>query len=136
MPNIVTYSDLPYTEYPAREDTHHRMTDVDANTIQYVKSFEFYYIQGDYSSCKDLLINHPELVNCMFNADKYNWMRDAIIAIERNYTDTIEADLSDIRTFIEMSLDGDFSWKFNLDYEVSDTFIDNQTEQISEEGEE
>ena len=45
-------------------------------------------------TAKSILDNNEELANCLFNADKYNWMRDAIIAMERYY-------LNDVQTMVE-----------------------------------
>lgn len=125
-----TYSDLAYTNYPVREDTHHRMTDVSASTVEYVKLFEYYYNQNDFARCKELLINHPELTNCMFDADKYNQLRDAVIALERYYLDSVESNLSNIKEYINMTLNNDLSQKFNINYEVSNNFINNWQRQL------
>lgn len=45
-------------------------------------------------TARTILDNNEELANCLFNADKYNWMRDAIIAMERYY-------LNDVQTMVE-----------------------------------
>lgn len=45
-------------------------------------------------TARTILDSNEELANCLFNADKYNWMRDAIIAMERYY-------LNDVQTMVE-----------------------------------
>ena len=72
----------------------------------------------------------------MFDAEKFNWMRDAIIALQRYYINNVNINLSEVKNYINMTVNGNLSWKFNINYEVSDQFIENWTEQTSEKSEE
>lgn len=47
-------------------------------------------------TAKAILDSSEELANCLFNADKYNWMRDAIIAMERYYINDVSTMIEDI----------------------------------------
>ena len=92
-PKTETYIDLPLTNFPVSEDTPIRMNDVDAVLMPVVLQYNQYYAAGNLAACNTLLSNNPNLVKCLFNADKYNWLRDAVIAIQRYY-------LEDVQTFI------------------------------------
>ena len=92
-PKTETYIDLPLTNFPVSEDTPIRMSDVDAVLMPVVLQYNQYYAAGNLAACNTLLSNNPNLVKCLFNADKYNWLRDAVIAVQRYY-------LEDVQTFI------------------------------------
>ena len=47
-------------------------------------------------TAKSILDSNEELANCLFNADKYNWMRDAIMAMERYYINDVQTVITDI----------------------------------------
>ena len=36
------------------------------------------------------------MAKCLFNADKYNWMRDAVIAMERYYINDVQTMIRDV----------------------------------------
>ena len=77
------YEDLPLTNFPVAEDTHARMTDVTGALLPLVLQYNEYYNSGNLTDASQLLKNNPALSDCMFNADKYNQLRDALIAMQR-----------------------------------------------------
>ena len=84
IPNVVnTYEDLPLTNFPVAEDTHARMTDVTGALLPLVLQYNEYYNSGNLTDAAQLLKDNPTLSDCMFNADKYNQLRDALIAMQR-----------------------------------------------------
>lgn len=92
-PKTDKYIDLPLTEFPVKEDTVIRMQDINAVQMPLVKQYNEYFAAGNKAACDTLLSNNPEVLSCFFNADKFNWARDAIIALQRYY-------LEDVVTFI------------------------------------
>ena len=82
-PKSENYVDLPLTNFPIKEDTMKRMTDVNAVLMPVVRQYNTYFADGNLAACNDLLKNNPDVLDCFFNADKWNWTRDAIIAIQR-----------------------------------------------------
>lgn len=77
-----TYVDKPLTNFPVSEDIFERMMDVSITLFPLVKEYNEYYSAGNLSACHTLLANNPELQSCLFNAEKYNKLRDAVLAIE------------------------------------------------------
>lgn len=78
-----SYTDLPLTQFPASEDDWDRMSDVSASMVSLVQDYNKLYNDGRFSDAKKLLDNNEDLLRCFFNADKYNQLRDATIAMQR-----------------------------------------------------
>lgn len=89
-PMSETYIDKPFTSFPVSEDTFDRMMDVTINLMPLVQQYNTYYASGNLSACNQLLSNNPELQNCLFNAKKYNQLRDAVLAIEEYFLTQID----------------------------------------------
>ncbi len=77
------YVDTPLTNFPVGEDTLNRMSDVNAITLPLVKQYETYLANDNINAANQLLAANPSLNECLFNATKFNTIRDAIIAMER-----------------------------------------------------
>lgn len=77
------YEDTPLTNFPVGEDSFSRMTDITISLIPLVIEYNRYYQAGDITSAANLLKNNPDLEACLFNADKFNQFRDALIAMQR-----------------------------------------------------
>ena len=87
------YTDLPHTIFPQAADDeagHPLMSDISGNLFNAAKSYSNAIAQGDAFGAQNILQQYPELLNTMFTADKYNWMRDAIIATQRYYTSDVQ----------------------------------------------
>ena len=78
-----SYTDLPLTQFPASEDDWDRMSDVSASMVSLVQDYNKLYNDGRFSDAKKLLDNNEDLLRCFLNADKYNQLRDATIAMQR-----------------------------------------------------
>lgn len=92
-PATETYEDLPLTKFPVEEDTYGRMMDVSVTLMPLVQQYNAYFASGDYGKASQIIEANPDLLDCFFNADKWNKLRDAILAIERYY-------LEDVQTFL------------------------------------
>ena len=75
--------DTPLTNFPVGEDTFPRMSDVSVTLLPLVLQYNNYYQNGQLSLAQQLLLENPELDACLHNADKWNMIRDAIIAMQR-----------------------------------------------------
>ena len=90
------YTDLPHTLFPQASDDeagHPLMSDISGNLFAAAKEYSTKIAQGDALGAQTVLQNNPGLVDTMFTAEKYNWMRDAIVATQRYYA-------SDVRSMI------------------------------------
>lgn len=74
------------------------MTDVTSNPTLLTKANQYSSAvsSNNASGAQAVLDSYPELANVIFNADKYNWMRDAILAIQKYYKDDVQAMIEDI----------------------------------------
>lgn len=90
------YTEYPHTQFPAAKDdeaNHPLMSDVSSDTLALATQYQNYVAAGNATSANALLAENPKLAASIFNADKYNWMRDAIFAIQKYY-------LEDVRDYI------------------------------------
>lgn len=88
------YTDLDLTNFPVSEDNWARMSDISASLIAAEKQYQALWEAGNISGANALLDSNEGLRNAIFNADKWNKIRDGIIALQRFY-------LNDIQSYIE-----------------------------------
>lgn len=91
---MATYEDTPLTNFPDAEDNWARMSDITATLLPVALQYNTLWENGQIDEANALLDANPNLLNTIFNADKWNKLRDAVIAIERYY-------LNDVTEFIE-----------------------------------
>ena len=103
-----TYTDLPETQFPDKVDDLSRMSDLSTSDLTLVNQYYTYYNAGNLAAAAQLLIDNPTLMNKIFNAAKFNILRDALIALQRYYK-------SDVQTYID-------STRESLQDEI-DTFV-------------
>lgn len=95
------YEDLAHTLFPEATDDeagHPLMNDVTQSPtlLQAANQYNTAIMSNNNVTAKSILDNNEELANCLFNADKYNWMRDAIIAMERYYINDVQTMIEDV----------------------------------------
>lgn len=93
------YTDLPHTIFPQAADDeagHPLMQDISGNLFNAAKSYSAAISQGNAFGAQSVLEQNPDLINTMFTADKYNWMRDAIIATQRYYVSDVQDMITEI----------------------------------------
>ena len=83
-----TYPSYPGTNYPDSIDTFSKIVDVTIGTLPYAILYQNYFEKGDLESAAKILTEHPELEQCLMNADKFNKLIDAIKAIESDHNST------------------------------------------------
>lgn len=89
-----TYTDLTETQFPDKVDDLSRMSDLTVSDVALVNQYYTYYNAGNLAAAAQLLIDNPTLMNKIFNAAKFNILRDALIALQRYYK-------SDVQTYID-----------------------------------
>lgn len=89
------YIDTPLTNFPVSEDVWNRMMDVTSSLMPLVTQYNEYFKQGNITACNALVESNPGLKDCFFNAEKFNWMRDAIIAVQRYFLEDVEQFIKD-----------------------------------------
>lgn len=90
--------DTPLTNFPVGEDTFPRMSDVSVTLLPLVLQYNNYYQNGQLALAQQLLAANPELDACLHNAEKWNMIRDAIIAMQRfllNQVDSLYNEIVD-----------------------------------------
>ena len=69
--------------------------DVTSSLMPLVTQYNEYFKQGNITACNALGESNPGLKDCFFDAEKFNWMRDAIIAVQRYFLEDVEQLIKD-----------------------------------------
>lgn len=85
-----TYSDLPRSNMPIAKDNINEMQDITYDLVPARDEFYKYMEAGDLTNATNVINNNSNLLSCLFNADKYNSLRDPIVALERLFLDDID----------------------------------------------
>ena len=86
----VLYPDLDFTNYPGTLDNIELKSNITNSTdAQLVQQIQTAIIAGDFSNASAIINANPQLNGKIFNANDYNQIRDAILALERFYKNDI-----------------------------------------------
>lgn len=84
------YPDLDFTNYPGQLDNISLKSNItNATDAQLVQQIQASIIAGDFSNASAIINANPQLNGKIFNANDYNQIRDAILALERFYDNDI-----------------------------------------------
>ncbi|MFR3182221.1 MAG: hypothetical protein ACLTPN_01180 [Clostridia bacterium] len=87
----VLYPDLDFTNYPGELDNIQLKSNITNSTdAQLVSQIQASIVTGDFANASAILNANPQLNGKIFNANDYNQMRDAILALERFYDGDIK----------------------------------------------
>lgn len=94
------------------------MSDIDADTLQGMNSYNNAFMSGNYTECMKLLNteygeNKKKLKESLFNADRYNWVRDAILSIQKFF-------LHDVKDYMNAVVDEDLHIQRKKIYSADD----------------
>lgn len=92
------YTDLPRSNMPSAVDNINEMVDISADLLVAKNQFYDYVQANDLANAAQVLVDNPELEKSVFNADKFNTLRDAIVALERLYLTDIQNYLMNLST--------------------------------------
>ena len=123
---MAKFEDLPLTNFPDSEDNWARMQDITASLLTIALQYNALWDAGDIDAANTLLENNPKLKSTIFNADKWNKLRDGLIALERYY-------LNDVQTFIERVAQSTIGINDNAsnDEKVTNTYSANKIDQLT-----
>ena len=86
----VLYPDLDFTNYPGSLDNIALKSNITNSTdAQLVNQIQTAIVAGDFATAANILNSYPYLNGKIFNANDYNQMRDALLALERFYKNDI-----------------------------------------------
>lgn len=84
------YPDLDFTNYPGELDNITLKSNITNSTdAQLVAQIQASILAGDFANAAALLNVNPQLNGKIFNANDYNQIRDALIALERFYKNDV-----------------------------------------------
>lgn len=84
------YPDLDFTNYPGSLDNIELKSNItNSGDAQLVSQIQSAIIRGDFITASSILNSNPQLNGKIFNANDYNQLRDAVIALERFYKNDI-----------------------------------------------
>lgn len=85
-----TYTDLPLTGFPANVDSWEDNTDVSSDLLTAANNYKTLLAAGDYTNAQAVLTANPELSKAKISALAFNQLKQAIMAIERMWSEDIE----------------------------------------------
>lgn len=84
------YPDLDFTNYPGQLDNIQLKSNItNATDAQLVQQVQTAILAGDFSNAAAIINANPQLNGKIFNANDYNQIRDAVLALERFYQNDI-----------------------------------------------
>lgn len=86
-----TYVDLEYTKFPAVVDSWQNHTDVTTSTLSAANQYRIAIQNGNLINAQALLNNYPDLRKTIITADDINKIKQAVMALERYYTDDVQS---------------------------------------------
>lgn len=105
------YQDLDFTNFPNALDNIQLKSNITNSTdAQLVERIQSSIVIGDFSTAASILAANPQLNGKIFNANDYNQIRDAILALERFYKNDINNYIQQKQTEWESNVDR-FSFK-------------------------
>ena len=96
----VTYTQFPHTNFPDAVDDDKKygyLQDVPYSMKDKVLAYQKAFSEGNTVECERLLSENPTLAKCMWKAIDYNWMRDAVLAMENYYISDVTAAIDEAR---------------------------------------
>ncbi|MEY8338474.1 hypothetical protein AALB16_10705 [Lachnospiraceae bacterium 62-35] len=90
QPKEQKYDDLPLSNFPVHEDNWARMNDVTPNLVAAIEEYEYLLKSGDILGANALIENNIDLKKTIFNADKWNKLRDGIISLQRFFFEDVD----------------------------------------------
>lgn len=87
----VQYEDTPLSNFPAAEDNWARMSNLSVTLLSAAKQYSDLYNNGNIDSANALLEQYPDLKAALFTPERWNQIRDAIIALERFFLEDVDA---------------------------------------------
>lgn len=84
------YPDLSFTNYPNSLDNIALKSNITNSTdAGLVEQIQNYILAGNFSGAANILNTNSQLNGKIFNANDFNTLRDAILALERFYTNDV-----------------------------------------------
>lgn len=84
------YVESPLSSLPENMDNFPRKQDLTIDDLPLVNLFEQKYSAGDFEGANAILEANPQLKNKINNSEGYNYLRDAIVALEKLFLTDIE----------------------------------------------
>ncbi len=85
------YIDTPLSNFPEQEDNWSRMSNLSVSLLSVAKQYSDLYNTGDINAANELLEQYPDLKSALFTPERWNQIRDAIIALQRFFLEDVES---------------------------------------------
>lgn len=86
-----SYADLEYTKFPAEIDSWQNSEDVTAEYLSLANDYKSALLAGNYGNAQNILNANPQLKRMIFKADDINKLKHSIMAVERFFTEDVDA---------------------------------------------
>lgn len=88
------YPQFPHTNFPDSIDSWEDKVDVSSSTLSLVKQYNQLFDVGEIQAAQQLLINNPDLVKILVNADDINQIQQGVMALQTMFTEDIDSYLA------------------------------------------
>lgn len=85
-----SYADLEYSKFPAEVDSWQNSEDVTAEYLSLANDYKTALLSGSYTNAQNILNANPRLKHMIFKAEDINKLKQAIMAVERLFTEDID----------------------------------------------
>jgi len=83
------YAIYPRSEFADRVDTVPLMSDLEPSDLALIAEYYKLFNSGNLNAAKELIRNNMQLDSKLMNAEKYNRLRDCLLAIQQYYFDNL-----------------------------------------------
>ncbi len=90
------YVDTPLSNFPEQEDNWSRMSNLSVSLLSVAKQYSDLYNNGNIDSANALLEQYPDLKLALFTPERWNQIRDGIIALERFFLEDVESMITEV----------------------------------------
>lgn len=101
-----SYPQYSFSNFPEDIDNFQYMQDLTSSEISLMKKYKMLVDEGNITLAQQILKDNPNLTSKIFNSEKYNKLRDAILAVQKTFNDNVQGYIDLKQKEIEVYIDG------------------------------
>lgn len=86
----ISFPEYSNSEFPEQLDSFPRMQDITSSEVALMNDYKRFITNADISSAQSLLESNPSLRDKLFDASKFNSLRDAILSTQKFFTTNVQ----------------------------------------------
>lgn len=101
-----SYPQYSFSNFPENVDNFQYMQDLTSSEISLMKEYKRLVDTGNITLAQQILKDNPNLTSKIFNSEKYNKLRDAILTVQKTFNDNVQGYIDLKQKEIEVYIDG------------------------------